>query len=165
MSRDGTILVVLMTALAPALAQQPTVSDPALGLAVGPRIAEVSVPATGVVRTAVLIAHAGQGVIVVVRGEFVYSQRPGAPLGRQDAKYRWGSRHIGRYCLCDDPNRDSLSLVIDGRYREPEREQFDSHTYVYAYRVGDGGAVAFQIRDDNYSDNTGALGVTIYERR
>lgn len=45
------------------------------------------------------------------------------------------------------------------------REHFDSHTYVYTYRVGDGGSVTFQIRDDNYADNVGALEAAVCEKR
>ncbi|MDR7519703.1 MAG: hypothetical protein QN131_13850 [Armatimonadota bacterium] len=112
-----------------------------------------------------LARHAGQEVVVVVRGQFVYSQRPGFPLGRQDAKYRWGSRHPDKVCLpCSDPSREDVSFVIDGGYREPTREDFESHTYVYVHRVHESGLIRFQIRDDNYADNMGELQVTIYEK-
>jgi len=106
--------------------------------------------------------------MIVARGTFVYSQRPGFPRGQQDAKYRWGSRLPpgARVCLpCTDPMASNLSFVIDDRYREPTREDFDSHTYVYVYRVAATGAIRFQILDDNYVDNIGSLQVEVYATR
>lgn len=147
------------------VAAQPSAADEVLGVRVGQMIAEATVPASGVLRTVALTNYAGREVVIVVRGQFVYSQRPGFPLGRQDAKYRWGSRHPEKVCLpCVDPSREDVSFVIDGGYREPTREDFESHTYVYVYRVSDSGVVTFQIRDDIYVDNDGELKVTIYER-
>jgi len=139
-----------------------------LGVRLGPQLAEVTVPASGEVREATLLRHVGQEVVLVVRGAFVYSQRPGFPPGQQDAKYRWGSRLApgAKVCPpCTDPNvGEAVSFVIDGRYREPLREDFGTHTYVYVHRVAPSGAISFQIRDDNYMDNRGGLQVVVYER-
>jgi hypothetical protein len=159
------ILVLLVMAAEDLTAGQPAVTDEVLGVRVGPKIVEVTVPASGAVRTVSLTKYSGQEVVIVVRGQFVYSQRPGFPLGRQDAKYRWGSRHPDKVCLpCSDPSREDVSFVIDGKYREPTKEDFASHTYVYLYRVSDSGTIWFQIRDDNYTDNMGELQVTILEK-
>lgn len=147
------------------VAAQPSAADEVLGVRVGQMVAEAPVPASGALRTVALTNYAGREVVIVVRGQFVYSQRPGFPPGRQDAKYRWGSRHPDKVCLpCVDPSREDVSFVIDGRYREPTREDFESHTYVYVYRVSDSGVVTFQIRDDIYVDNVGELNVTIHGR-
>ena len=146
-------------------ASQSVQQDEVLGVKVGASIAEVTVPATGAARTVAVPRHAGQELVIVVAGQFVYSQRPGFPLGQQDAKYRWGSRNPGKVCLpCTDPSRESVSFVIDGRYREPTREEFDSHTYVYIHRVQETGVITFQIRDDNFSDNRGELHITVREK-
>ena len=148
----------------PLVAQSPAENE-ILGIRVGQRLAEVTVPSTGAMRSVPLPQAAGREVAIVVRGQFIYSQRPGFPLGRQDAKYRWGSRHPDKVCLpCTDPAREDVSFVIDGRYREPAREDFESHTYLYLYRVRETGTVSFQIRDDMYDDNSGALLVTIHEK-
>lgn len=158
-------VLVMFSGNAPAWTQ-PATSE-LLGVRLGPKLAEQTVPASGAVRETALPHHAGQEIIIVVQGTFVYSQRPGFPLGQQDAKYRWGSRLSPgeKVCWpCTDPNAESISFVIDGRYREPMREDFPTHTYVYSHRVPPTGVVSFQIRDDNYSDNQGGLQVTVYER-
>lgn len=167
-SGGGWIVLVLLSLVLTSdgvVTAQPVTAEEALGVRVGSMIGEVTVSARGEVRTVTLTRYAGQEVVVVVRGQFVYSQRPGFPLGRQDAKYRWGSRHPDKVCLpCSDPSREDVSFVIDGRYREPTREDFESHTYVYVYRVHGSGMIRFQVRDDDYTDNMGALQVTIYEK-
>lgn len=159
------MFLLLMNTSDGVFAVQPAATEEVLGVRVGPKIAEATVPASGAVRTVPLTRYAGQEVVVVVRGQFIYSQRFGFPPGRQDAKYRWGSRHPDKVCLpCSDPSREDVSFVIDGGYREPTREDFDTNTYVYAYRVRETGTITFQIRDDNYADNIGELQVTIYEK-
>jgi hypothetical protein len=158
------LILVLYLGSGTVAAQGPSEQE-VLGVRIGATVAEVTVPANGDVRIVTVERFAGQDVVIVVRGEFVYSQRPGYPLGRQDAKYRWGSRHPAKVCLpCTDPGNEGLAFVIDGKYREPTREDFDTHTYVYVYRVQASGVLTFQIRDDNYADNFGALRVTVYEK-
>lgn len=108
---SGAILIaVILTSVTwmtglPKVTAQPASEDEVLGVRIGPSLAESTVPSSGAMRTVSLARLAGQEVVIVVRGQFVYSQRPGFPLGRQDAKYRWGSRHPDRVCLpCTDPN-------------------------------------------------------------
>lgn len=70
----GVLAVVsLVIALDHVAAPQPAGTDAVLGIRVGSRIAEVTVPARGATRTVPLMRYAGQEVVVVVTRHYTPS--------------------------------------------------------------------------------------------
>ena len=137
-----------------------------LGVAVGDKLAQVGVSGFGGPAKVLLEGMQGKEVVVVVTGTFIYSGRR-KPPGEQDAKYRFGGRYgTGKACLpCEDKKDARLSFQIDGDYREPMKEEFASHTYVYTRKVAPNGEIMFKVADEDYTDNSGdELKVTIFKQ-
>ena len=137
-----------------------------LGVAVGDKLAQVGVSGFGGPAKVSLEGMQGKEVVVVVTGTFIYSGRR-KPPGEQDAKYRFGGRYgSGKACLpCEDKKNARLSFQIDGDYREPMKEDFASHTYVYTWKVAPNGEITFKVADEDYADNSGdELKATIFKQ-
>ena len=135
-----------------------------LGIPVGERLTQLEVSSIGAAAKTSLQGMADKEVIIVVKGSFIYSGR--RPPGEQDAKYRFGGRYgSDKVCLpCEDKTKASVSFQIDGDYREPMKEDFPSHTYVYVWKVPSNGEITFKIADDNYTDNRGGLEVSVFRQ-
>ncbi len=136
-----------------------------LGVSAGDRLAQVEVSGSGSAAKVSLDGMQGKEVFILVTGAFIYSGRR-RPPGEQDAKYRFGGRYgTEKACLpCEDKKNARLSFQIDGDYREPMKEDFASHTYVYTWKVAPNGEITFKVADEDYADNAGELKVTIFKQ-
>jgi len=137
-----------------------------LGVPVGEKLAQVGVSGFGAPAKVSLEGMQGKEVVIVATGTFIYSGRR-KPPGEQDAKYRFGGRYgTGKACLpCEDKKNARLSFQIDGDYREPMKEDFASHTYVYTWKVAPNSEITFKVGDEDYADNSGdELKATIFKQ-
>jgi hypothetical protein len=153
--RDLTLTAPLLIAL---MGLTTAVSATA-NVSVGRLLWAADVDATGRAKYEATL-RAGQSVVVVVTGYFVYSRD-----GRQDARYRWheGRNDVHSPCAMHLKGKE-YSFVIDGHCATPSHEDFPNHAYVYFRTVPPDGRTRLEINDNKYGDNRGSLRVEIYER-